>query len=147
MKKVLIIPLILASLAFNCKKDNKALFQYQSSVLGGCYQNIKSLSSYNVDTVKFSIVHSDTLYMSYEMQYSCCGKLTNAITTNGSHIKIAITDTSKVGCLCKCLCNYNLDAKFTGLQTGTYTYEILLKDCVSKDFSTFKKGSVYLVKN
>jgi surface polysaccharide O-acyltransferase-like enzyme len=146
--KIFIIILSITALSFGCEKDkkeNKMSIKYQKNVLGGCYANVKKISENQKDTIIFSIVN-DTLNLHYGIHYSCCGKLINTVKTNENKITIEVADTSANGCLCKCLCYYSSDFKFTNFQTGTYTYKVLIKNCINIDFKVFKEGSVYVIK-
>ncbi len=62
-----------------------------------------------------------TVTLMHRLPYVCCAQFALAAGQDGPVIKIV---ESNVGQVCRCMCDYVIDAELSGLKPGTYTVEV-----------------------
>jgi len=88
--------------------------------VGGCSEespNTRAATGGEVEIVG----QGDTIHVSQKLTYVCCAELELTTEQEGSTIKLLEKNTGEI---CRCMCDYEVEADITGLNPGVYQVEV-----------------------
>jgi len=88
--------------------------------VGGCgeeSQNSRAVTGGEVEIVG----QGDTIHVSQKLSYVCCAELELTTEQEGSTVRLLEKNTGEV---CRCMCDYEVEADIAGLSPGVYQVEV-----------------------
>jgi hypothetical protein len=89
--------------------------------ISGCLKDHRGEKGVEVE------VHDGTIIVERYMEYYCCAEMEMSALIEGNTIHIHTTNYGEV---CRCMCNYRLEASITGLELDEYTvvlYDVMME--------------------
>ena len=123
VKIITILELIIFILIFisGCKTNSlptkQARLEY---TIGGCIEEKEFTRSSKVESPKV-YVKGNFLILKHDFDYVCCANLTLYETIKNNSITII---EENVGGYCRCMCEYNVEAKLGPLTKGVYKIKV-----------------------
>ena len=88
--------------------------------VGGCAQEVATAQTARVGDVL--IVGEDSaVHVEHRLTYVCCAELVLTVEQDGNTIRLV---ESNVGEMCRCLCDYDVEADVSGLEPGVYDVQL-----------------------
>jgi len=88
--------------------------------VGGCTE--KSETSRGGVTSEVEITsNADAIYLEHRLRYVCCAELELTLEREGNTIRIMETNAGEI---CRCVCQYLIEAEVSGLGPGVYDVEV-----------------------
>lgn len=88
--------------------------------VGGCDEESQSTRATTEGEAKIA-GEGDTIHVEHHLTYVCCAELVVTMKQRGDRIRIL---ASNVGEVCRCLCDYEVEADIAGLEPGVYQVEV-----------------------
>jgi hypothetical protein len=88
--------------------------------VGGCNEQSETTRATAAGEVQI-VGQGDTIHVSQELNYVCCAELVLTMAQQDTTIRLL---EKNVGELCRCMCDYEVEADITGLTTGVYEVEV-----------------------
>jgi hypothetical protein len=88
--------------------------------VGGCDEESQSTRATTEGGVQIA-GEGDAIHVEHHLTYVCCAELVVTMKQRGDRIEIL---ESNVGEVCRCLCDYEVEAHITGLNPGVYQVEV-----------------------
>jgi hypothetical protein len=110
---------LICLLAAACTTPETARPELAYSV-GGCGEQSETTRTATAGEVEI-VGQGDTIHVSQKLNYVCCAKLALTMTQEDSTIKLLEKNTGEI---CRCMCEYEVEADITGLTTGVYQVEV-----------------------
>jgi len=88
--------------------------------VGGCSEQSETTRAATDGEVQI-VGEGDTIHVAHKLTYVCCAELVLTTTQEGSTIRILERNTGEI---CRCVCDYEVDADITGLSAGVYQVEV-----------------------
>jgi hypothetical protein len=88
--------------------------------VGGCseeYENTRAVTGGEVEIVG----QGDTIHVSQKLTYVCCAELVLTTEQEDGTIRLLEKNTGEI---CRCLCDYEVEADISGLSPGVYQVEV-----------------------
>ena len=156
MKTRLILMTIILITLFNaCEKEESVKkITFLKTNLGGChgedFDNLKSATVHDADTIKFSIINEDTLNVFVGINYICCAPFDSETEIVNDTLIMVISDTCSdpySSCYCRCECYYTWDFQYIDFEKKEYNFIVKLNDPREGNTIIFKQGAVDLSNN
>ncbi|HUS70077.1 MAG TPA: hypothetical protein VM075_04780 [Anaerolineae bacterium] len=114
-----VMSVMVCTLAAACStpEGGKPTLEY---TVGGCSEeseNTRAATGGEVDIIG----QGDTIHVSQKLTYVCCAELELTTEQEDSTIKLL---EKNIGEICRCLCDYEVEADITGLSPGVYQVEV-----------------------
>jgi hypothetical protein len=107
----------LLAVACSTPEAGKPTLEY---TVGGCdeeYENTRATTGGEVEIVG----QGDTIHVGQKLAYVCCAQLELTTEQEGSTIRLL---EKNVGEICRCMCDYEVEADISGLSPGVYQVEV-----------------------
>lgn len=88
--------------------------------VGGCAQEYEMSRGATTGEVKVT-ARGDVVHVAHKLPYVCCAELLLRVEQEGNTIRVV---EQNVGKMCRCLCDYDVEADITGLDPGVYQVEV-----------------------
>jgi hypothetical protein len=88
--------------------------------IGGCEEEIEATRSGNGGEVEIT-VQDGIIRVEQRLTYVCCAGLSLAVEQEGYTLKVIETN---VGEICRCICEYHVEANIADLAPGTYQVQV-----------------------
>ena len=88
--------------------------------VGGCSEESRSTGTATEGEVQIT-GKGDTIHVSHGLTYVCCAELVLIVQQQGNRIRLL---ESNVGEICRCLCDYDVEADVSGLEPGVYDVQL-----------------------
>jgi hypothetical protein len=88
--------------------------------VGGCQEEQETSRAASGDEVQI-IVRGETIHVDHRLSYVCCAELSLSMEQDGNTIRVV---ERNVGEMCRCICDYDVEADITGLGPGLYQVEV-----------------------
>ena len=88
--------------------------------VGGCSEQAETTRAATDGEVEI-VGQGDTIHVSQKLTYVCCAELVLTTEQEGSTIKLLEKNTGEI---CRCMCDYEVEADITGLNPGVYQVEV-----------------------
>jgi hypothetical protein len=88
--------------------------------VGGCDEEWESSRAGTTGEVRIT-GGGDVIRVDQKLTYVCCAELELTLEQEGNTIRIM---EKNVGELCRCICEYHVEAEVTGLRPGVYDVEV-----------------------
>ena len=88
--------------------------------VGGCSEQSESTRAATDGEVQI-VGEGDTIHVVHKLSYVCCAELELTTTQEGSTIRLLEKNTGEI---CRCMCDYEVEADITGLNPGVYQVEV-----------------------
>ena len=103
--------------ACSTASPTKPAFNYS---IGGCEEEIEATRSGNGGEVEIT-VEDGIVHVEQRLTYVCCAGLSLAVEQEGNTLKLIETN---VGEICRCICEYHVEANISDLAPGTYQVQV-----------------------
>jgi len=115
----LAICLLVGLLAVACStpEAGKPTLEY---TVGGCSEESENTRAATRGEVHI-VGQGDTIHVSQKLTYVCCAELELTTEQQGSTIRLLEKNTGEV---CRCMCDYEVEADISGLSPGVYQVEV-----------------------
>ena len=110
---------LLCTLAVGCAAPQSTGPRLDYTV-GGCAEEYETLRGGVADEVKIT-VRGDTIHLEHRLSYVCCAELLLRVEQEGNTIRMVEQNDGEI---CRCLCDYDVEAEITGLGSGEYQVEV-----------------------
>jgi len=88
--------------------------------VGGCSEQSETTRAVTGGEVQI-VGQGDTIHVSQKLSYVCCAKLVLTTEQEDSTIRLLEKNTGEI---CRCMCDYEVEAEITGLSPGVYQVEV-----------------------
>ena len=88
--------------------------------VSGCAEEYDTSRAAAADELQI-MVRGDAIHVGHRLSYVCCAELLLRVEQEGNTIRIV---EQNVGEMCRCLCDYDVEADITGLGSGVYRVEV-----------------------
>jgi hypothetical protein len=88
--------------------------------VGGCSEQSETTRA-AADGEVHIVGEGDTIHVAHKLTYVCCAELVLTTTQEGSTIRLLEKNTGEI---CRCVCDYEVEADITGLSPGVYQVEV-----------------------
>jgi hypothetical protein len=88
--------------------------------IGGCEEEIETTRSGTGGEVEIS-VEDGIINVEQRLTYVCCAGLSLSLEQEGNTLKVIETN---VGEICRCICEYHVEANIADLAPGTYQVQV-----------------------
>jgi len=89
--------------------------------VGGCSEQSETARA-AADNGEVQIVgQGDTIHVAHKLTYVCCAELVLTTEQEDSTIRLLEKNTGEI---CRCMCDYEVEADITGLNPGVYQVEV-----------------------
>jgi hypothetical protein len=111
--------LLLCMLVVACaaSESSNPLLEY---TVGGCAEEYEPSRAAPADELEIT-TQGDAIHMRHRLSYVCCAELLLKMEQEGNTIRVV---EQNVGEMCRCLCDYDVEAEITGLGPGEYQVEV-----------------------
>lgn len=117
---LIFVVLVVSIIIFNMEQEGKIVKLTYN--IGGCDitnqvrgEYVKSYRQPNIE------IQEDTILMTHFLKYVCCANMTIELEQNNNLIKL--TEINE-GEMCRCICEYNINATIGPLKKGDYTIHV-----------------------
>jgi hypothetical protein len=110
---------LLCTLAVACAASGSTSAELVYMV-GGCQEEQGASRAGTGDELQV-VARGDTIHVSHRLSYVCCAELSLSMEQDGTTIRVM---ERNVGEMCRCLCDYDVEAEITGLSPGEYQVEV-----------------------
>ena len=88
--------------------------------VGGCSEQSAATRAATDSEVEI-VGQGDTIHVAHKLTYVCCAEL--VLTTEQEDRRIRLLEKN-AGEICRCMCDYDVEADITGLSPGVYQVEV-----------------------
>jgi len=88
--------------------------------VGGCSEQSETTRAATDGEVQI-VGEGDTIHVVHKLSYVCCAELELTTKQEGSTIRLLEKNTGEI---CRCMCDYEVEADITGLSPGVYQVEV-----------------------
>jgi hypothetical protein len=88
--------------------------------VGGCSEQSETTRAATDGEVQI-VGEGDTIHVVHKLTYVCCAKLVLTTEQEDETIKLLEKNTGEI---CRCMCDYEVEAEITGLSPGVYQVEV-----------------------
>ena len=88
--------------------------------VGGCREQSETTRAATDGEVQI-VGEGDTIHVAHKLSYVCCAKLVLTTEEEDSTIRLLEKNTGEI---CRCMCDYEVEADITGLSPGVYQVEV-----------------------
>lgn len=88
--------------------------------VGGCSEQSETTRAATDGEVQI-VGEGDTIHVAHKLTYVCCAELVLTTEQEGSTIRLLEKNTGEI---CRCMCDYEVEADITGLSPGVYQVEV-----------------------
>ena len=88
--------------------------------VGGCVEEADTARAARVGDVLI-VGEGSAIRVEHRLTYVCCAELVLTVEQEGNTIRIT---ESNVGEMCRCLCDYDVEADVSGLEPGVYDVQL-----------------------
>ena len=88
--------------------------------VGGCSEQSETTRMAADGEVQI-VGEGDTIHVAHRLVYVCCAELVLTIEQEDSTIRLLEKNTGEI---CRCMCEYQVEADITGLNPGVYQVEV-----------------------
>jgi hypothetical protein len=88
--------------------------------VGGCSEESETTRAVTEGEVEI-VGQGDTIHVAHNLTYVCCAELVLTIEQEDRTIKLLEKNTGEI---CRCICEYQVEADITGLNPGEYQVEV-----------------------
>jgi hypothetical protein len=88
--------------------------------VGGCSEQSETTRAAADGEVQI-VGEGDTIHVAHKLTYVCCAELVLTTEQEDSTIRLLEKNTGEI---CRCLCDYEVEADITGLSPGVYQVEV-----------------------
>jgi len=102
-----------------CSSSVPAVLALSYSVTG-CEKPLRETRSRHVDEVEIT-AEGNVIHVEQTLTHVCCAELVLTVEQEGNVLRIIETNT---GDICRCICEYQVQANLVGVDPGTYQVEV-----------------------
>ncbi|MCJ7618667.1 MAG: hypothetical protein MUP64_00435 [Anaerolineae bacterium] len=88
--------------------------------VGGCGEQSETTRAATDGEVQI-VGEGDTIHVAHKLTYVCCAELVLTTEQEDSTIRLLEKNTGEI---CRCMCDYEVEAEITGLSPGVYQVEV-----------------------
>jgi hypothetical protein len=88
--------------------------------VGGCSEESDTTRAATGGEVQIA-GQGDTIHVAHKLTYVCCAELVLTMAQEDSTIRLLEKNTGEI---CRCMCDYEVEADITGLSPGVYEVEV-----------------------
>jgi len=88
--------------------------------VSGCAEEYDTSRAAAADEIEI-MVRGDAIHMGHRLSYVCCAELLLRVEQEGNTIRVV---EQNVGEMCRCLCDYDVEADITELSSGVYQVQV-----------------------
>jgi hypothetical protein len=88
--------------------------------VGGCSEQSETTRAVTDGEVEI-VGGGDTIHVAHKLTYVCCAELALTIEQEDKTIKLLEKNNGEI---CRCICEYQVEADITGLSPGVYQVEV-----------------------
>lgn len=114
---VLTVIYIIKSVPNVAEENIEPSLQY---IVSGCQEEVATRGGEGGEAIKIN-VEEDSIILQHKLNYVCCANITIDWSKEGNSINITEKNTGEI---CKCICDYNINAMAGPLQDGSYNINL-----------------------
>jgi hypothetical protein len=110
---------LLCGLLIGCSSSRTTRPALEYTV-GGCAEELETSRTGTTGEVEFT-ADGEVIRLDQTLTYVCCAELELTVEQEGNTIRIM---ERNVGEICRCMCDYHVEAEVSGLEPGVYDVEV-----------------------
>jgi len=110
---------LVCTLAVACAASESTSPELDYTV-SGCAEEYETSRAASADELQI-MVRGDAIHVAHRLSYVCCAELLLRVEQEGNTIRVV---EQNVGEMCRCLCDYDVEAEIAGLISGVYRVEV-----------------------
>jgi hypothetical protein len=110
---------LLCALAVACGTSASTSTELVYTV-GGCQEEQETSRAAAGDGLQI-VVRGEAIHVGHRLSYVCCAELSLSMEQDGNTIRVV---ERNVGEMCRCVCEYDVEADINGLGSGVYQVEV-----------------------
>jgi hypothetical protein len=110
---------LLCTLAVGCAAPEATNPKLEYTV-GGCAEEYETSRAATAGELEITS-QGDAVHVMHRLSYVCCAELLLRVEQEGNTIRVV---EQNVGEMCRCLCDYDVEAEIAGLISGVYRVEV-----------------------
>lgn len=118
-RKKAIIVVIVCLVLVGCSEPHPAGLAF-SYLVGGCAEELESTRSMGGGEVEIT-VEDGLIHVEQQLTYVCCAELKLTVEQEGNTLRVI---EANAGEICRCLCEYQVQAEIADLDPGTYEVQV-----------------------
>jgi len=116
-KAIIVVMVCLVLVGCSEPKPEGPAFSYS---VGGCEEELESTRSIGGAEVEIT-VEDGTIHVQQQLTYVCCAELKLTVEREGNTLKVVEANVREI---CRCICEYKVQAEIADLDPGTYEVQI-----------------------